>query len=30
MAELGVRLWSVEIVEEFAAEASLRLMTLGL
>jgi protein-L-isoaspartate(D-aspartate) O-methyltransferase len=29
MAELGVRLWSVEIVEEFAAEASLRLMTLG-
>jgi protein-L-isoaspartate(D-aspartate) O-methyltransferase len=29
MAELGVRLWSVEIVEEFAAEAGLRLMTLG-
>jgi protein-L-isoaspartate(D-aspartate) O-methyltransferase len=29
MAEIGVRLWSVEIVEEFAAEAGLRLMTLG-
>jgi protein-L-isoaspartate(D-aspartate) O-methyltransferase len=29
MAELGVRLWTVEIVEEFAAEASLRLLTLG-
>ena len=29
MAELGVRLWTVEIVEEFAAEAGLRLMTLG-
>jgi protein-L-isoaspartate(D-aspartate) O-methyltransferase len=29
MAELGVRLWSVEIVEEFAAEAGLRLLTLG-
>jgi protein-L-isoaspartate(D-aspartate) O-methyltransferase len=29
MAELGARLWTVEIVEEFAAEAGLRLMTLG-
>jgi protein-L-isoaspartate(D-aspartate) O-methyltransferase len=29
MAEIGVRLWTVEIVEEFAAEAGLRLMTLG-
>ncbi len=29
MAELGVRLSTVEIVEEFAAEAGLRLMTLG-
>lgn len=29
LAELGARLWTVEIVEEFAAEASLRLSTLG-
>jgi protein-L-isoaspartate(D-aspartate) O-methyltransferase len=29
MAELGVRLWSVEIVEEFAAEAGAGLMALG-
>jgi protein-L-isoaspartate(D-aspartate) O-methyltransferase len=29
MAELGVRLWSVEIVEEFAAEAGVGLVTLG-
>ena len=29
LAELGARLWSVEIVEEFAAEAGLRLSTLG-
>ena len=29
LAELGARLWSVEIVEEFAAEAGIRLSTLG-
>ena len=29
LAELGARLWSVEIVEEFGAEAGLRLSTLG-
>jgi protein-L-isoaspartate(D-aspartate) O-methyltransferase len=29
MAELGARLWSVEIVEEFAGEAGLRLLALG-
>lgn len=29
IAELGARLWTVEIVEEFAAEAGLRLSTLG-
>jgi protein-L-isoaspartate(D-aspartate) O-methyltransferase len=29
MAELGVELFSVEIVEEFASEAAVRLMTLG-
>jgi protein-L-isoaspartate(D-aspartate) O-methyltransferase len=29
LAELGARLWSVEIVEEFAAEAGMRLSTLG-
>ncbi len=29
MAKLGARLWSVEIVEEFAGEAGLRLMALG-
>ena len=29
MAELGARLWTVEVVEEFAAEAGVRLMTLG-
>lgn len=29
MAELGARVWSVEIVEEFASAASLRLLTLG-
>jgi protein-L-isoaspartate(D-aspartate) O-methyltransferase len=29
LAELGARLWTVEIVEEFAAEAGLRLSTLG-
>ena len=29
MAELGTRVWSVEIVEEFAGEAALRLLALG-
>ena len=29
MAELGARLWTVEIVEEFAGEAGLRLSALG-
>ncbi|HEV2745836.1 MAG TPA: protein-L-isoaspartate(D-aspartate) O-methyltransferase [Allosphingosinicella sp.] len=29
LAELGARVWSVEIVEEFASEAGLRLLTLG-
>ncbi len=29
LAELGARVWSVEIVEEFASEATLRLMTMG-
>jgi protein-L-isoaspartate(D-aspartate) O-methyltransferase len=29
LAELGARLWTVEIVEEFANEAGLRLSTLG-
>ncbi len=29
LAELGTRLWSVEIVEEFAGEAGLRLLALG-
>ncbi|HEY0445786.1 MAG TPA: protein-L-isoaspartate(D-aspartate) O-methyltransferase [Allosphingosinicella sp.] len=29
MAELGARVWSVEIVEEFASAAGLRLLTLG-
>jgi protein-L-isoaspartate(D-aspartate) O-methyltransferase len=29
LAELGARLWSVEIIEEFAAEAGVRLSTLG-
>ena len=29
LSALGARLWSVEIVEEFAAEAGLRLSTLG-
>jgi protein-L-isoaspartate(D-aspartate) O-methyltransferase len=29
LAELGARLWSVEIVEEFAGEAGLRLLALG-
>jgi protein-L-isoaspartate(D-aspartate) O-methyltransferase len=29
LAELGARVWSVEIVEEFASEASLRLLTFG-
>ena len=29
LAELGARLWTVEIVEEFAGEAGLRLSTLG-
>jgi protein-L-isoaspartate(D-aspartate) O-methyltransferase len=29
LAELGARLWTVEIVEEFASEAGLRLSTLG-
>ena len=29
MAELGARVWSVEVVEEFASDATLRLMTMG-
>jgi protein-L-isoaspartate(D-aspartate) O-methyltransferase len=29
LAELGARLWTVEVVEEFASEAGLRLSTLG-
>lgn len=29
LAELGARLWTVEIIEEFAAEAGVRLSTLG-
>jgi protein-L-isoaspartate(D-aspartate) O-methyltransferase len=29
LAELGARLWTVEIVEEFAGEAGMRLSTLG-
>src|SRR3712207_4976721 len=29
MAELGARVWSVEIVEEFASEAGMRLLALG-
>jgi protein-L-isoaspartate(D-aspartate) O-methyltransferase len=29
LAELGARVWTVEVVEEFAAEAGLRLLTLG-
>jgi protein-L-isoaspartate(D-aspartate) O-methyltransferase len=29
LAELGARVWSVEIVEEFASEAGLRLLSLG-
>ena len=29
LAELGARVWSVEVVEEFASDASLRLMTMG-
>jgi protein-L-isoaspartate(D-aspartate) O-methyltransferase len=29
MAEMGARIWSVEIVEEFATEAGLRLLALG-
>jgi protein-L-isoaspartate(D-aspartate) O-methyltransferase len=29
MAQLGARVWSVEVVEEFAGEASLRLQALG-
>jgi protein-L-isoaspartate(D-aspartate) O-methyltransferase len=29
LAELGARLWTVEIVEEFASEAGVRLSTLG-
>ncbi|HEX8643612.1 MAG TPA: protein-L-isoaspartate(D-aspartate) O-methyltransferase [Allosphingosinicella sp.] len=29
LAELGARLWTVEIVEEFASQAGLRLATLG-
>ena len=29
MAEMGARLWTVEIVEEFASEAGLRLLSLG-
>jgi protein-L-isoaspartate(D-aspartate) O-methyltransferase len=29
LAELGARVWSVEVVEEFASDATLRLMTLG-
>ncbi|MEA3040513.1 MAG: protein-L-isoaspartate(D-aspartate) O-methyltransferase [Sphingomonadales bacterium] len=29
LAELGARLWTVEIVEEFASEAGMRLSTLG-
>ena len=29
MAQLGARVWSVEIVEEFASEATMRLLALG-
>lgn len=29
LAELGARVWSVEIVEEFASEAGMRLLALG-
>ena len=29
MAQLGARVWSVEIVEEFASEAGVRLLALG-
>ena len=29
MAEMGARIWTVEIVEEFASEAGLRLLSLG-
>ena len=29
MAELGAHIWTVDVVEEFVAEAGLRLMTLG-
>jgi protein-L-isoaspartate(D-aspartate) O-methyltransferase len=29
LAEIGARVWSVEIVEEFASEAGLRLLSLG-
>ena len=29
LAELGARVWSVEVVEEFASDAALRLMTMG-
>jgi protein-L-isoaspartate(D-aspartate) O-methyltransferase len=29
LAEMGARVWSVEIVEEFASEAGLRLLSLG-
>ena len=29
LAELGARVWSVEVVEEFASDAQLRLMTMG-
>ncbi len=29
LAELGARVWSVEVVEEFASEATIRLMTMG-
>jgi protein-L-isoaspartate(D-aspartate) O-methyltransferase len=29
MAELGATVWSVEIVEEFASDAAMRLLTLG-
>jgi protein-L-isoaspartate(D-aspartate) O-methyltransferase len=29
MAEMGARVWSVEVVEEFAGEAGLRLLALG-
>ena len=29
LAELGARVWSVEVVEEFASDATLRLMTMG-